>query len=160
MENRFIKARRAAVVAAMAGTLVGATACGVILYPERKGQVDGRIDPAVAVLDGIGLLFFIVPGVIAFAVDFATGAIYLPGTSASTTLDMDDADMVKLDRRYMDAALIEKSLREQTGQAVSLADPALLARRADGADWQALSQILSATQYAELTGSRMRAAAD
>ena len=36
------------IAAAMAGTLIGTTACGVILYPERKGQVDGRIDPAVA----------------------------------------------------------------------------------------------------------------
>lgn len=54
------------------------TACGTILYPERKGQISGRIDPAIAVLDGIGLLFFLVPGVIAFAVDFSDGTIYLP----------------------------------------------------------------------------------
>ena len=53
--------------------------CGTILYPERKGQKDGRIDPGIAVLDGLGLLFFIIPGVIAFAVDFTTGAIYLSG---------------------------------------------------------------------------------
>jgi len=33
----------------------------------------------VVALDAIGLLFFFVPGVIAFAVDFVTGAIYLPG---------------------------------------------------------------------------------
>lgn len=54
------------------------TACGTILYPERKGQVSGQIDPAIAVMDGIGLLFFLVPGVIAFAVDFSNGTIYLP----------------------------------------------------------------------------------
>jgi len=54
-------------------------ACGTILYPERKGQIDGRIDVGVALLDGLGLLLFLVPGVIAFAVDFSTGAIYLPG---------------------------------------------------------------------------------
>jgi hypothetical protein len=54
-------------------------ACGTILYPERRGQRGGRIDPAVAVMDGIGLLLFLIPGVIAFAVDFGTGAIYLPG---------------------------------------------------------------------------------
>lgn len=54
------------------------TACGTILYPERKGQVNGQIDPAIAVMDGIGLLFFLVPGVIAFAVDFSNGTIYLP----------------------------------------------------------------------------------
>jgi len=32
----------------------------------------------VAILNGIGLLFYLVPGIVAFAVDFATGAIYLP----------------------------------------------------------------------------------
>lgn len=56
------------------------SACGTILYPERKGQIDGRIDPNVAILNGIGLLLFLVPGVIAFAVDFSNGTIYLPGT--------------------------------------------------------------------------------
>ncbi len=53
-------------------------ACGTILYPERRGQTAGRIDPTVVILDGIGLLFFLLPGVIAFAVDLVTGAIYLP----------------------------------------------------------------------------------
>jgi hypothetical protein len=55
------------------------TACGTVFYPERKGQISGRIDPVVAIANGVGLLFFVVPGVIAFAVDFTTGAIYLPG---------------------------------------------------------------------------------
>lgn len=56
------------------------SACGTIMYPERKGQIDGKIDPTVAILNGIGLLLFLVPGVIAFAVDFSNGTIYLPGT--------------------------------------------------------------------------------
>src|SRR5690606_29936038 len=34
--------------------------------------------PGVAILNGIGLLFYVIPGLIAFAVDFATGAIYFP----------------------------------------------------------------------------------
>ena len=73
------------------GMVLQLAACGVILYPERKGQVDGKIDPAVALLDAVGLLFFIVPGVIAFAVDFATGAIYLPpgGKSALSQAELD-----------------------------------------------------------------------
>jgi hypothetical protein len=59
------------------------TGCGTILYPERHGQDRGRLDATVIILDGVGLFFFLVPGVIAFAVDFVTGAIYLPrgGTS-------------------------------------------------------------------------------
>lgn len=64
----------------LAGTLTTQlAACGTVFYPERKGQISGRIDPVVAIANGVGLLFFIVPGVIAFAVDFTTGAIYLPG---------------------------------------------------------------------------------
>lgn len=59
------------------------TACGTIMYPERKGQTGGRIDPGVAVLDGLGLLLFLVPGVVAFAVDFSNGAIYLPSGKRS-----------------------------------------------------------------------------
>lgn len=52
------------------------TACGTIFYPERRGQISGEIDPGVAILNGIGLLFYVIPGLVAFAVDFATGAIY------------------------------------------------------------------------------------
>lgn len=40
--------------------LVSSTGCGMLLHPERQGQTGGRIDPAVAILDGIGLLFFLV----------------------------------------------------------------------------------------------------
>jgi hypothetical protein len=36
------------------------------MYPERRGQKPvGLIDPAIAVLDALGLRLFIVPGVIA-----------------------------------------------------------------------------------------------
>ena len=58
------------------------------MYPERRGQRTGTLDPGIVLLDGLGLLLFFVPGVIAFAVDFATGAIYLPeggGPSISGT---------------------------------------------------------------------------
>ena len=68
---------------ALAGVLTTQlAACGTIFYPERKGQISGRIDPVVAIANGIGLLFFIVPGVVAFAVDFSNGTIYLPGGKA------------------------------------------------------------------------------
>jgi len=42
--------------------LTAQLACGTILYPERRGQKSGRIDPAVAIMDGIGLLLFLIPG--------------------------------------------------------------------------------------------------
>ena len=52
--------------------------CGYLLYPERYGKKGERIDPLVVALDALGLLFFIIPGVIAFAADINTGAIYIP----------------------------------------------------------------------------------
>ena len=55
------------------------TACGTIFYPERKGTRSGEIDPIIAVADAIGLLFYFIPGVIAFAVDFSNGTIYKSG---------------------------------------------------------------------------------
>jgi hypothetical protein len=45
---------------------------------ERHGQDSGKIDPNVVVLDGIGLLFFLIPGLVDFTIDFVTGSIYLP----------------------------------------------------------------------------------
>lgn len=67
----------------VATLLTQLSACGSIFYPDRRGQIDGKIDPAIAVLDAVGLLFYIIPGLIAFAVDFATGAIYFePGHTA------------------------------------------------------------------------------
>lgn len=92
--------------------------CGVILYPERKGQVNGRIDVGVAVLDGIGLLFFLIPGIIAYAVDFSTGTIYLPGTSRSS-LEMKDLKKLKFDGKNSSMATIEEIIKNQTGHDVS-----------------------------------------
>tara|TARA_R110001583_G_scaffold70832_1_gene200022 strand:- start:202 stop:672 length:471 start_codon:yes stop_codon:yes gene_type:complete len=70
------------------------TACGTLLYPERRGQTNGQIDIGVAALDAIGLLFFFVPGVVAFGVDFITGAIYLPG-GGMASLTEDELNTIK-----------------------------------------------------------------
>src|SRR5579872_6829969 len=53
-------------------------ACGTLIHRDRWGQSSGRLDPSIVILDGLGLLIFLVPGVVAFIVDFSTGAIYLP----------------------------------------------------------------------------------
>jgi hypothetical protein len=87
------------------------SACGTILHPERKGQVDGRIDAGVAVLDGLGLLFFIIPGVIAFAVDFTDGAIYLP------------KGHVRFDPKKARPADLEALITRRTGVAFRFDDP-------------------------------------
>lgn len=74
-------------VAILSSTL----ACGTLLYPERRGMDDpDQIDPAVVLMDGVLLLFFVVPGVVAFAVDVATGAIYEPEGSKLVRRDADE----------------------------------------------------------------------
>jgi len=91
--------------------------CGTILYPERKGQKGGRIDPGIAVLDGLGLLFFIIPGVIAFAVDFTTGAIYLPGGPRKSSLFSEDETMVvvRVNPRELSEDVIKEVVSRETG---------------------------------------------
>ncbi|MDD5069722.1 MAG: hypothetical protein PHV17_03240 [Candidatus Omnitrophica bacterium] len=93
--------------------------CGTILYPERKGQKSGKIDIGVALLDGIGLLFFLIPGVIAYAIDFNNGTIYLPGTF-SRSFDIKDIREVKFDPKHSSIASIEKIIKNETGFDVKL----------------------------------------
>jgi len=81
MLRKLVKTFHVLVCAVLFVQLAG---CGTLMYPERRGQRSGGIDVGVAVLDGIGLLFFLIPGIIAYAVDFSNGTIYLPGTSRSS----------------------------------------------------------------------------
>jgi hypothetical protein len=98
-----------------------ATGCGTLLYPERRGQTQGKIDPGVAILDGVGLLIFIVPGLIAFAIDFSTGAIYLPPEkSGSGSENGEQARVIYVDPDSLDQQTIEIILTERTGTTVNL----------------------------------------
>jgi hypothetical protein len=100
--------------------LLNLAACGTILHPERKNQHhSGQIDLGVAILDGIGLLFFIVPGVIAYAVDFSNNTIYLPHGHSSSLDAQHKYTQIHIDGK-MDQATIEQAIRAETGMAVDL----------------------------------------
>ncbi|MDP2921369.1 MAG: hypothetical protein Q8O12_03255 [Candidatus Omnitrophota bacterium] len=99
--------------------IVQMAGCGTLMYPERRGQTGGRIDAGVAILDGIGLLFFLIPGIIAYAVDFSNGTIYLPGTNTGS-LDIKDIKQVKFDPKHYTVATIEKIIKMETGYAVKM----------------------------------------
>jgi hypothetical protein len=59
--------------------LVPLPSCGTLMFAERQGhEHSGKLDPNVLIMDGVGLLLFVVPGLVAFGVDFYTKAIYLP----------------------------------------------------------------------------------
>ena len=134
--------------------LLGSTSCGTILYPERRGQPAGEIDVGVAVLDGLGLLLFLVPGVIAFAVDFSTGAIYLPPETARLEFDprgMANMEMILTDQRPLSQRQIESVLAQNTGQEIDLSSPGVRAARTCSVSepvWRPLAEVLTANQLA------------
>ena len=121
-----------------AALAVHASGCGLILYPERRGQKDGKIDPTVAILDGLGLLLFLIPGVIVFVVDFHHGAIYLPDTRKKTeeaprgedarleTPDLTRWISVRVGPGPLDATTIRTVVGENTGRWIDLEDPRLV----------------------------------
>lgn len=101
--------------------LIQLSGCGYILHPERRGQTGGRIDAGIAILDGVGLLLFVVPGVIAFIVDFSTGAIYYPG-GLRGALDPQDMKQCLFDTEHLSRARLEEIIRTHTGLDVQLDD--------------------------------------
>ncbi len=115
--------RRQFATTLLGGILAAAVSgCGTILYPERRGQPSGRLDWGVVALDGIGLLFFFIPGVIAFAVDFITGAIYLPSDGYGSTDGVERRQLRRIDVPHQSLTPdgIAHVIREATGHAITL----------------------------------------
>lgn len=130
----------------LAAALLGATllfnltACGYLLYPERVGRDSGRIDATVVLLDAAGLLFGIIPGVVAFAVDLSTGAIYLAPGEVSTiekhtqhiepSFDSDlNLEVVDEQQLNVDRDKLAQRLHQEFGLLVKPADIALYQSR-------------------------------
>lgn len=112
----------------VATLLTQLTACGSIFYPDRRGQIDGKIDPAIAVLDAVGLLFYVIPGLIAFGVDFATGAIYFPhGQSAQ--IDPQKLQPAVNADGSVDNTKLQAILETELGRSLPLNDPRLIQHR-------------------------------
>ncbi|MBD3674257.1 MAG: hypothetical protein HUJ26_12100 [Planctomycetaceae bacterium] len=102
--------------------LVQSVSCGTLLYPERIGQTRGPLDPAVVALDTVGLLLFVVPGAIAFAVDFYNGTIYLPtNTYRGQSPDLvaeSEWESVKLPAEVDTQEELQDLLKSRTGHPV------------------------------------------
>lgn len=57
--------------------LVSSSGCGTLLYPARMdAKPSTRLDTRVVILDCLWLVVGIIPGAVALAVDFITGAAY------------------------------------------------------------------------------------
>ncbi len=108
-----------------------AASCGTVLHPERRGQPPGRLDPGIVVLDAVGLLLFFIPGVVAFAVDFSNGTIYLPpeGTSFTSSPESQNLQTVQVDPSELTPQRLEGILGKRTGQPICLQPGTYLAAR-------------------------------
>ena len=156
--------RRIALILAVALAIQSAS-CGTLIHPGRCGQPHtGVLDPSIVVLDGLGVLVFLVPGVVAFIVDFSTGAIYLPEprfnpylpppgaypppggppppgyappmTSAETgtTVRGSSRPLTRVDAAPLTKEQIEAIVREQTGLSIKLDAPDVRVLRANNID--------------------------
>lgn len=130
-------------------TLVSLGGCGTLLHSERLHQPHSRdLDWKIVALNGLGLIFFFVPGVIAFVVDFYTGAIYLPPEYGAAKPPTDDEVQHLVEARAqepqpvplekvavlsgeLNLVAIEREVTQQVGKPVWLSDPAARATRLD-----------------------------
>ncbi len=102
----------------LASAVLWTASCGTIIHPERINQPrGGRLDFSIVLLDGLGLLLFFVPGVIAFIVDFATGAIYLPA-GYSDTGEPSKWRVVHIPKGELTRGKIEEVIARETGKPV------------------------------------------
>lgn len=90
----------------VAGALAVAlsTSCALILHPERKGNAGLPLDTVPLVVDILLFLPGLVPGIVALALDFGTGAIYLnKGAASKPVLGATDRRQAqRLDVRIVD----------------------------------------------------------
>jgi hypothetical protein len=104
--------------------------CGTMLHRERIGAPrTNHIDWKIAALDGLGLLLFFVPGVIAFVVDFQTGAIYLPPEEVASTKPLERPNgsegtlrQIAFSREELSSERIEALVAKETGRVIVLDD--------------------------------------
>ncbi len=104
--------------------LTQVAACGTLFFPDRRGQIEGRVDPLVAGLNAVGILFYVIPGLIAFGIDFATGAIYLPNDQYSVAPEK-LREAIGEDGK-VDPHKLKAILHRELGRDLPLDDPRLI----------------------------------
>jgi len=120
-----ISRRRFIALGILGGLGLTGIGCGTIMHPERKGQPAGDLDWSIVALNGVGLLLFLIPGVIAFAVDFNNGTIYLPQDSNShAARNPGDANRqlipVETHSKRLTPAAVENVVCQRVGRPVRL----------------------------------------
>lgn len=104
-------------------SLICSIGCGTVLHPERRGQPAGPLDWGIVALDAVGLLLFFVPGVIAFAVDFSNGTIYLPPERYGDKVPLHRSEQlvtILLDDERITLRSLENAVSSHVRQAIRL----------------------------------------
>lgn len=130
-------------------TLAG---CGTLMYPERRGQPrTGDIDWTVAGMDAIGLVLFFIPGVIAFAIDYHNGTLFLPEGNASTGGER-TLRTVKLSGPHPSRSEIAIALSRETRKTVVLDKGSFFTRRMESIDefWSTEQTLIAESCRSEL----------
>jgi hypothetical protein len=140
-----VKTRRLVGTTLIVAVTVQSMSCGTIIHRDRWGQHSGRLDPSIVILDSLGLLVFFIPGVVAFIVDFSTGAIYLPDQYGQCPTNVRPQQMTRIpmDRGRMSREEIETVVRRQTGKTIDLGAPDVGVSRIQNLDEapRAISQL-------------------
>ena len=108
----------------------------------------------------LGLLLFVVPGVVAFAVDFGTGAIYLPSGSARLEHDkIQNMEVTKVDREALTQNEIQSLIAHKMGDTVDLTSPEVKVAEFSNSqepNWQSISEMLTPNQLAFFENGKKR----
>lgn len=95
-----------------------AAGCGTLFKSERIGKASSnRIDAAILVLDCCGLLFGLIPGVVALVLDFNNKTVYFSATEVSGMPNSAE-NMVALKVENMSEEAIAAALSEALGREV------------------------------------------
>jgi hypothetical protein len=130
---RFMLKRRLAATLTAAALTLSQTSCGTVLHPERRGQPGGPLDPAIVALDAVGLILFFVPGIVAFAVDFSNGTIYLP-PERSVYSSPAELRTIRMSPAELTPQRLEAVVQQHTGQTIQLAAGAYRATKLERID--------------------------
>ena len=120
-----IETSRRNALGALAGAAISSLlpGCGTVLHPERRGQRAGDLDWRIVAFDTVGLMLFFVPGVVAFAVDFNNGTIYLPDEGYADARDRRSVDQLRtvaVPPDELDQPRIEREVSNHVGEEISL----------------------------------------
>ena len=141
-------------------TILASGGCGTVLHPERRGQAAGPLDWKIVALDAAGLFFFFVPGVVAFAVDFSNGTIYMPPTQYGDNAELpprEELVSIHVPKQRLTRTDLEQAVSGYLNRDVQLAPGQYHSRQLDSVDdfWPTHRTLAGAEDSGRSTLSRV-----